>query len=270
MTYASIMVAVDLADQARNRVRLAAHLADTFHAGLIGVAAEQPAYAVPPVGPTLASAYALEASSEMVLNDLRSAHAAFTDIAGTRSRIAWRSNLGLPLSFLTAQAAAADLVVVGRKTESGPALFAVDPGALVMQVGRPVLVVPPHIDVLDAKRVVIGWRNTREARRAVWDALPFLKRASQVLIVSVDEGGEIADGQDILGLVRAHDVHATAIQRRTHVATAAEALIEVAAEQGADLIVTGAYGHGRLREWAFGGVTRTLLAGAPVCCLMSH
>jgi nucleotide-binding universal stress UspA family protein len=263
------MVAVDLTDQARNRVRLAAHLADTFHAGLIGVAAEQPAYAVPPVGPTPASTYALEASSEMVLNDLRRAHATFAEITGTRSRIAWRSNLGIPLAFVTAQAAAADLVVVGRRTEPGPALFAVDPGDLVMNLGRPVLVVPPHVDVLDAKRVVIGWRNTREARRAVWDALPFLTRASQVIIVSVAEDGGPADGQDILGLVRAHDVHATAIQRRAQGLTAAEALIEVAAEQGADLIVTGAYGHGRLREWAF-GVTRALLAGAPVCCLMSH
>jgi nucleotide-binding universal stress UspA family protein len=270
MTYASIMVAVDLADQARNRVRLAAHLADTFHAGLIGVAAEMPAYVVPPPGPTPASAYALEASSEIVLDELRRAHALFTDVAGVRSRIEWRSNLDFPLSFLIAQAAAADLVVVERKTESGPALLTVDPGDLVMALGRPVLVVPPHVDSLDPKRVVIGWRNTREARRAVWDALPFLKRASQVVVVSVDDGGGADDAQDVLGLIRAHDVHATAVQREAPGETTAEALVDVAAEQGADLIVTGAYGHGRLREWVFGGVTRTLLAGAPVCCLMSY
>jgi nucleotide-binding universal stress UspA family protein len=270
MSYASILVAVDLADQAQNRIRLAARLADTFHAGLIGVAAEQPAYAIPPVGPTLASAYALSASSEVVLNDLRRAHAAFSDIAGGRSRVTWRSNLDDPLSFLNAQAAAADLVVVGRKTEPGMTPSSVDPGDLVMRLGRPVLVVPPHIDSLAGGRVVVGWRNTREARRAVSDALPFLKQASQVLVVSVDDGGGAADGQDILELIRAHAVHATALRRIARDVTAAAALIDVAAEQGADLIVAGAYGHGRLREWAFGGVTRTLLSAAPVCCLMSH
>ncbi|WP_204314998.1 hypothetical protein, partial [Klebsiella pneumoniae] len=86
------------------------------------------AYAVPPVGPTPASAYALTASNETVLNDLRQAHAAFEEAAGNRSRVEWRSNIELPLPFLVAQAAAADLVVVGRKTEPGTMLFSVDPG----------------------------------------------------------------------------------------------------------------------------------------------
>lgn len=270
MTYANIMVAVDLTDQGRNRVRLAAHLADGFHAGLIGVAADQPAYAVPPVGPTPASAYALEASSEIVLDDLKRAHALFTEVAGTRSRIEWRSNLDFSLPFLIAQAAAADLILVGRRTEPSTALFSVDPGDLIMRLGRPVLVVPPHVDTLDAKRVVVGWKDTREARRAVHDALPFLKRASEVVVVSIDDGSGAADGQDVLGLIRAHGVHATAIEREAVGLTTCEALVEEATEQGANLIVTGAYGHGRLREWVFGGVTRDLLAGAPVCCLMSH
>src|SRR5689334_22617612 len=125
MTFASIMVAVDLTAQAKERVGLAGHLADDFRARLIGVAAETPAYAVPPAGPTPASAYALTASNETVLNDLRQAHAAFEEAAGARSRIEWRSNIEFPLPFLVAQAGAADLVVVGRKTEPGPTLFSV-------------------------------------------------------------------------------------------------------------------------------------------------
>ena len=269
MTYASIMVAVDLSDGARNRVRLAAHLADDFHARLIGVAAEQPAYAVPPAGPTPASAYALAASSEVVLNDLRLAQEAFEEAAGRRSRVEWRSNLDFPQAFLVAQAAAADLVVVGRATDSGPALFTVDPADAVMHLGRPVLVVPPGVDHLDAKRVVVGWKNTREARRAVLDALPFLKRASEVLVVSVDDGAG-SEGQDTLRLLQAHDVSAIRVRCDALGVSVGQALVEAAAEHGADLIVTGAYGHGRLREWAFGGVTRDLLSYAPLCCLMSH
>ena len=113
MTFASIMVAMDLTTEARDRVRLAGHLADEFRARLIGVAAETPAYAVPPVGPTPASAYALTASNETVLNDLRQAHAAFEEAAGNRSRVEWRSNIELPLPFLVAQAAAAEQQVPG-------------------------------------------------------------------------------------------------------------------------------------------------------------
>jgi nucleotide-binding universal stress UspA family protein len=268
MTYASIMVAMDLTDGARNRVRLAGRLADDFNARLIGVAAEQPAYVVPPVGPTPASAYALADSGETVLNDLRVAHEAFAAAAGGRNRLEWRSNLDVPVAFLAAQSAAADLVVVGRGVP-GPPLFAVDPADAVMQLGRPVLVVPPDLDHLDAKRVVIGWKNTREARRAVWDALPFLKRASEVLVVSVDDGAS-SEGQDTLRLLQAHDVSAIRVRRDAQGELVSLALVEAAAEHGADLIVTGAYGHGRRREWVVGGVTRELLAGAPVCCLMSH
>lgn len=268
MTYASIMVAVDLTDQARNRVRLAAHLADDFHAGLIGAAAEMPDYGGCPVGPTPGGAYGIPAIREAVLQDLTRAHAGFKEAAGARERIEWRSNLDFPLPFLIAQAAAADLVVVGRK-DDGDTLLSVDPADAVMSLGRPVLVVPPKVDHLDAKRVVVGWKDTREARRAVSDALPFLKRASEVVIVSVNDGAG-GNGQDTLRLLQAHGVYAIRVQCDAQGASVAEALVEAAAEHGADLIVTGAYGHGRLREWAFGGVTRGLMAGAPICCLMSH
>ncbi|QGY02044.1 universal stress protein [Methylobacterium mesophilicum SR1.6/6] len=269
MTYASIMVAVDLTEGARSRVRLAGHLADDFRAGLTGVAAEMPDYSWTPAGPTPGGAFGLSSIQEAVLNDLRVAHEAFEEAVGGRSRVEWRSNLDFPLAFLVAQAAAADLVIVGRETDPGPALIAVDPADATMQLGRPVLVVPPGVDHLDAKRVVVGWKNTREARRAIRDALPFLKRASEVLVVSVDDGAG-SEGQDTLRLLQAHDVSAIRVRRDAEGVSAAQALVEAAAEHGADLIVTGAYGHGRLREWAFGGVTRDLLSYAPVCCLMSH
>ena len=269
MTYASIMVAVDLGDQARPRTGLGADLADTFHARLIGLAAQMPDYGGCPVGPTPGGTYGIPAIRDAVLNDLSRARTAFEDAARGRSRIEWRSSLDFPLAFLTSQAAAADLVVLGRGDDGDPCM-AVDPGDAVMRLGRPVLIVPPRVDHLEARRVAIGWKNTREARRAVQDALPLLNRASQAVIVSIDDGRGAADTRDVVGFLQAHDVDATSVARDALGAAASEALIDVAAEYGADLIVTGAYGHGRLREWAFGGVTRDLLAGAPVCCLMSH
>ncbi|ACS41492.1 universal stress protein [Methylorubrum extorquens] len=269
MSYASIMVAVDLGEHARERVRLAGHLADDFNARLIGVAAEMPAYEAVPVGPTLGSAYCIGSVQEAVLNDLRLAHEAFEEAGGGRSRVEWRSNLDFPAAFLARQSAAADLLVVGRG-DDGSRLMSVDPGDALMRLGLPMLVVPPKVGHLDAKRVAVAWKDTREARRAVRDALPFLKRASQVVVISVDEGKGSDDTRDVIGLLQAHDVDATAVHRDAYGAVTADALIEPASEQAADLIVLGGYGHGRLREWAFGGVTRDLLAGCPVCCLMSH
>lgn len=269
MTIANIMVAVDLGESARDRVHLAAYLADDFHAGLIGVAAEMPDYGGAPVGPTPGGAYGIPAIQETVLDDLRRAQATFREATGGRSRTEWRSNLDFPLAFLTSQVAVADLVVLGREGDRDPCL-SVDPGDVLMRVGRPVLVVPPKVSRLDVKRVAIGWKNTREARRAVRDALPFLKRAIQTVVVAVDEGGGSAETQDVVAFLQAHDVRSTPLRTEAHGTSAAAALVDAAAEHGADLIVTGGYGHGRLREWAFGGVTRSLLARTPVCCLMSH
>ena len=114
MTIASILVAVDLEPSARERLRLAGHLADAFGSGLIGVAADEPPYGVPPVGPTLGSTYALAAASEMVMNDLTRAHAVFEAEIGRDRRRAWRSNLGPSLPFLIAQAAAEDEAAIKR------------------------------------------------------------------------------------------------------------------------------------------------------------
>ncbi|KQO74816.1 universal stress protein UspA [Methylobacterium sp. Leaf111] len=269
MSYASLMVSVDLGEAARGRIRLAGHLADDFKARLIGIAAEMPAYEAAPIGPMLGGAFCLPSVQEAVLNDLRIAHATFDEAAAGRSRVEWRSNLDFPLEFLARQSTAADLVIVGRGDAGNP-LLSVDPGDAVMRLGSPVLVVPPEIDHLDAQRVAVAWKSTREAHRAVRDAVPFLKRASHVVVLTVDEGQGAGDTRDIVSLLQAHDVHATAMPKDAYGATTAEALVEAASEYAADLIVAGAYGHGRLREWAFGGVTRNLLAGCPVCCLLSH
>ncbi|MEL6060661.1 MULTISPECIES: universal stress protein [unclassified Methylobacterium] len=269
MSYKSILVAVDLGEHARERVRLAAHVADDFHARLIGLAAEMPAYAGAPYGPTPGGGYCLASVQEAVLNDLRLAHETFKETVGGRSRVEWRSTLDFPAAFLGVQSAAGDLLVVGRGDDGSP-FMSVGPGDAVMRLGLPVLIVPPKVDHLEARRVAVAWKNTREARRALRDALPFLKRASGVVLISVDDGRGADDARDALCLLQSHDVSATAVHRDAYGASTAEALLEAALDQAADLIVAGGYGHSRLQEWAFGGVTRDLLARCPVCCLISH
>ncbi|MGE0726063.1 MAG: universal stress protein, partial [Alphaproteobacteria bacterium] len=175
-----------------------------------------------------------------------------------------------PGRFLVDQARAADLVVIGR--DSGPATrwhLAAAPGDVVLGLGRPLLVVPPGVRRLAADRIVVGWKNTAPSRRAIADALPLLRRAGKVLVVAVGDACEEGP-EDVVALLRRHEVAAAAMLRPAVAAPPADELMRIAAGESADLIVTGAYGHARMREWILGGVTRALLDDAPICCLMSH
>ena len=117
-----------------------------------------------------------------------------------------------------------------------------------------------------------SWKETREARRAVLDALPIL--AQHVLVLEVcaeDEANEAGtQAEDVAGYLRAYGARADAQIRHRREPTVADELVRAAEQAGADLIVAGGYGHARLREWAFGGVTHGLLGRCPKCCLPSH
>jgi nucleotide-binding universal stress UspA family protein len=127
---------------------------------------------------------------------------------------------------------------------------------------------------LRAERVVIGWKDTREARRAVHDALPFLHEAEHVAIVEICEPDEADMAQksidEVAQYLERHRIKAgpkIVLHRKGSDATQ---LIRLVQDEGADLLVTSAYGHSRLGEWIFGGMTRDLLNSCPVFCLMSH
>ena len=120
---------------------------------------------------------------------------------------------------------------------------------------------------------MIGWNDTRESRRAVVDALPQFKRAVHVAVVEIAADEDLARARahvaDVVGWLGRHDVVAEAV---ASLATGDDAsqLYDVAREHGADVIVAGAYGHSRLREWALGGVTRDLLMRTDRCTLLAH
>ena len=269
--YASILVAVDAEDESRDRVRMAAHLADTFGARLIGVAAERPDYGLFTADPGAGGPYVLPVLDENCRDRLLQAEVLFAEAAAGRSHLAWRSDIADPLVFLLTQSMAADLVVIGRRARDNPAeRFAIAPSEAVMQCGRPVLIAPPGVSYCDASRVAIGWKNTREARRAVADAMPFLRAASRVVVCHVDDGNGPDEADDLVRALEARGIVASAARTGGDGADTAEALVDLACEHAAGLLVTGAYGHSRLSEWAFGGVTRDLLHASPICCLMSH
>ena len=185
-----------------------------------------------------------------------------------------RSAADIPVVFVAAQARAADIAIIARGHLRTDPYYALDPGAALLTMGRPVLTVPPGIEALQAQRIVIAWKDTREARRAVREALPLLREAREVFVIEASDDASESQAQkhvdDVAGyLVRHHVIVAAKSVERIQTTAAAE-LIRAAQTRRADLIVAGAYGHCRLGEWIFGGVTRELLESSPMCCLFSH
>lgn len=149
-------------------------------------------------------------------------------------------------------------------------------GGLLLESGRPVLMVPPRRKVsLPPKRIVLTWRPIREASRALHDAMGFLQAAEQVDVLVVNaEGGELGHGEqpgaDVATHLARHGVRANVVQRDARMRPIAAIVLEHARESYAQMIVAGGYGHSRLREWAMGGVTRELLISSPLPVLFSH
>ena len=142
-----------------------------------------------------------------------------------------------------------------------------------MRAGRPVLLVPDGVDALGVDRMVVAWKDTREARRAVSDALPLLKLATEVSVVEIATEDDLASAElrcnDLVAWLRRHKVKAAAMPMLS-TGDDATTLRDFAEDQRADLVIAGAYGHSRLREWALGGVTRDFLLRANRCSLVSH
>lgn len=269
--YASIMVALHLGPGASDCVRVAAELGERFGSRLIGIGAED--FVVPYVGDPIgfADASLVEEARAAAAQSLEKAEAMFRASAGRIDNLEWRSAIASPGGFILAHSRAADLVVLARygSRDAYQGRMGVTPGDLVMDLGRPLLVVPPNAARLSARRILIAWKDTREARRAVRDALPLLKQAEEVIVLTVGDDSPEAVA-DVSAHLRLHGVSARGVARRKTRHDIAGAVIDYAVEQGADLVVAGAYGHSRMREWMLGGVTLDLLEETPICCLLSH
>jgi nucleotide-binding universal stress UspA family protein len=133
------------------------------------------------------------------------------------------------------------------------------------------LVVPNEVTSFSGKRIAIAWKDTREARRAVVDSLPFLEMAENVTIVEVCKDEFPSKLGDVASFLGWHRVNVTSrrLQPIRDMSTT-QCLLQFIRNENVDLIIVGAYGHTRLGEWIFGGVTRTLLRESPICCLFSH
>ncbi|MGZ8288754.1 MAG: universal stress protein [Telluria sp.] len=283
MNYKTILVHVD--DSSRSAVRVAAAAAIAGHnqAHVIGAALSGVSRFLYQTMPPEANDPTLALHLDFLRERARDALALFTRHMDAIGLASYEGRLvddeaGAGISL---HARAADLVVVGQ-AEPGHALMADFPAYVVIHSGRPVLILPYEVGASDpGRRILVSWDASREAARALQQALPLLMRADSVSIAVFDTRSDsrtVADATsaDPLPYLERHGVSADLSiipveARRGHRRhEVGEALLMLAAERKSDLLVMGAYGHSRFRETILGGATRTVLEAMTVPVLMAH
>jgi nucleotide-binding universal stress UspA family protein len=276
MALKDMLVIADNDAAYRSRLDVAFAIAAQHGARLIGLHVMPP-----PVTPLYADVPIPESLEKMQRLELeeaaRRAGAVFaTAAAHTGVPTEWRVTEGQLLSEATTHARYADLAVVPQGLDLGSASadLRVLPEELALTVGRPILVIPRYGSfVPTGRRVLVAWNGSREATRAVHDALPLLIRAEQVIVLSIDPAVEPErrlPGADLALYLARHGVTARAASIAGVDIAVGDLLLSYAADHEIDLIVMGAYGHARLREMVLGGVTRSLLQHMTVPVLLSH
>ncbi len=273
MGFKTILVHVDTAPSVSHRLKLSADLAARFEAHVVGLYIRRPfqAPAFSDAGPAMGSLFRTYENATKA--DEAAAMAAFGSPSPSKE---WRVADGEAKEVVVAHARYADLVIVGQTEPDAPA--AATPLDLAEAVGmageRPVLIVP-HIGVVKppGQTVMLCWNGSREAARAATGALPILKRAQQVIILLVDaedDGKPGGPGMRVAAWLARHGVNATVKRDTGGGSDIGEIILSRAADQDADLIVMGLYGHSRMREWVLGGASRTLLASMTVPLFVAH
>jgi nucleotide-binding universal stress UspA family protein len=277
MTYATVMVSLALDQPNDSRLTIACQISERFDAALIGAVA---AVFSPPVYFTTGeqAQNLLDQGQASVKRRLSELEAQFREAANNRARhIEWRCALDFPARYIVQQARCADLIVGGGRSDALSDPFAlITPRDLVMEAGRPLLVAPDTVDWLDPRSMLVAWKDTPEARRAIVAALPMLRTAKDVTVAEIveAENGQASAAErvrDVVAWLSRHGVSASElVATQDEEQGVADQLDGLAANVGAGVIVAGAYGHSRFREMILGGVTQHLITQSARCALLSH
>lgn len=264
------------ADRAERVFLVAAELAAQQNAHLDGY------YVMPPevTVPTFALGRQFVTAGRAALNDQAEKVKAHFDAAGSALQVnkTWRvleaGQHSIPQA-LTSTLRTADLVVLSqRDPEWSDSLLLEHPEDIVMLSGRPVLMIPNsgRFERI-GRRIVVAWNDRREAARAVFDALPMLKAADEVRLVWVnpDKSKKVdLPTADIAEALARHGVQCTGAVAYGMEQSVGDTLLNECSDAAADLLVMGAYGHARLREFVFGGATRHILKTMTIPVMLSH
>lgn len=279
MTYKTILVNCDTAPTSDKRLEAAAELAQAHGAHLVGLFLRGnvvlPAYLEAGISPDLITLQ--EKRTKELAAKGKDTFDAVCNRAGINGE--WRESQGDVYDLAAMNARYADLSIVGQYDSklSDPDVIPDLPETMALRAGGPVLVLP-YIGFktpLMGGHAMVAWNAGREARRAVCDALPFLKLAKMVTVLAVNpKSGARGHGQDpgadIALFLARHGVKVTASHTVADDADPAEVLLSSMADLNIDLLVMGAYGHSRLRELVIGGVTKKILSSMTAPVLMSH
>jgi nucleotide-binding universal stress UspA family protein len=189
----------------------------------------------------------------------------------------YRQSTGSVTHVLLSYAALADVIVTGRSERAGvPDRAILGPlGDIVMKSRVPVLIPGRDGPAFDpCGKAVIAWNESYEAANAVRGALPLLKHAASVDVIRIEEPAASRDklfpSTRLLEYLSRHDVHAELVIETIESQFVGEALASLALDGGASYMVLGGYGHSRISEYIFGGVTRALLKSSPVSLVIAH
>ncbi len=271
----SILLHLDGSPSGKRRLLAANQAAEAFDAQVTALYAVMPWLALYPAA--LGTGTVGPIPSEIDLERRLRAKAVFDEAAAGRPRLHWEEWVALdaPREFAR-RALCADLLVLGQHGENDATQDVVPPdfvASVVVDSGCPALVVPYATDIQAIGRtVLVAWKPTREAARAVTAALPWLQRAARVHVAVGESAvdGNPPPGADLDRWLRAHGVNATLHQLGSPSNDVADPLLSMASDLDASLLVMGCYGHSRAREWLLGGTTRTLLKSMTVPVLMAH
>ena len=278
MSYKTILVHVDDAKNANARLELAAKLAVAENAHLIGSALTGVSRFLTDTVATAADAPAIAPYLDTLRQRAERLLIPFEEIARRTGVASFEKRLTdeEPAVGISLQARYCDLVVLGQYDAQAAAPgYPHLPEYVAMNSGAPVLIVPyASAFKSTGERILIAWNGGIEARKAVNNALPLLRRAKIVEVAvfnpgtRVDTHGEVP-GADIASYLARHDIKVDVLQEEAN-ADVGAALLSLAANLGSDLLVMGCYGHSRFREVLLGGVTRTMLGSMTTPVLMSH
>jgi nucleotide-binding universal stress UspA family protein len=275
MTYATVMVSLALDESNEACLDAAGQIAERFDAGIVGIAAAQFS---PPVYFTSGeqAQILIDQGQALIRKRMSELEVQFREATKNRAKyIEWRCAIDFPARYILQEARCADIIVSGGQSHPLSDPFALaSPKDLVMQAGRPLFIAPDNVSWLDLRSVLVAWKDTPEARRAIAYSLPMLRKAKEVNVAEIVEADDsrsaaVSRVRDVVTWLSRHGVSASEVVPEIGGDVIAQ-LDAIAANVGAGVVVAGAYGHSRFRELILGGMTQHLITQSSRCVLLSH
>jgi len=276
MAIKDILVHVDSTAKSDLRLKIGIELAERNEAHLVGLHAKPHPYI--PITPDMGAMYGdlIDEQQTMIDQDAETAQKKFESaVRNFNISQEWRIVTGDPSDVIRRHARYADFVIVGQANDEADRQATDLPQGVLLSTGRPVIVVPndPNVKTF-GRNIMVAWDDGIQATRAIHDALPILEAAENVTVIAVNpkETGDHGSSPcaDICLHLARHGVKAHAYPVTTTEFSTENMILKRAFEHGSDLLVLGAYGHSRMREFVFGGVTAHVLEHMQLPVLMSH